>query len=175
MKRTTARRSTFAVPSAVRFTDCSKDRALPSTQSAGLLSFVRYRGLAEGQIVEMNTTPLTDIAPEIFRKRLLVEGFFAVVVTEETLRGYFTRITSGLGLRTYGDPIIHRTNGAGKNINEGFDGFVPLIDSGIYISVWVNPRFLSTIIYTCGEFDAEKAVSLVKEIFQLSDYQAAIF
>ena len=123
----------------------------------------------------MNTTPLTNIAPEIFRKRLLVEGYFKVEVTEDILRGYFSRITSGLGLRTYGEPIIHRTNGAGKDVNEGFDGFVPLVDSGIYIGVWMNPKFLSTIIYTCGEFDEEKAVSLVEEIFELSDYQSAIF
>jgi hypothetical protein len=123
----------------------------------------------------MNTTPLTNIAPEIFRKRLLVEGYFDVEVNEESLRDYFSRITTGLGLRTYGEPIIHKTSGAGKEVNEGFDGFVPLIDSGIYISVWVNPKFLSTIIYTCGEFDADKAVSLVKEIFRLSDFQSAIF
>ena len=123
----------------------------------------------------MNTTPLTNIAPEIFRKRLLVEGYFRVQVTEDSLREYFSRLTSELGLRTYGDPIIHRTNGAGKDVNEGFDGFVPLIDSGIYISVWVNPKFLSTIIYTCGEFDAEKAVNVVTEIFQLSDFQSANF
>ena len=123
----------------------------------------------------MNTTPLTDIAPEIFRKRLLVEGYFTVAVTEDILRDYFSRITSKLGLRTYGDPIIHKTSGAGKEVNEGFDGFVPLIDSGIYIAVWVKPKFLSTIIYTCGEFDEHKAVSLVKEIFRLSDFQSAIF
>ena len=123
----------------------------------------------------MNTTPLTNIAPEIFRKRLLVEGYFGVTVSEDSLRDYFSRITAELGLRTYGDPIIHRTSGAGKEVNEGFDGFVPLVDSGIYIGVWVNPKFLSTIIYTCGEFDADKAVSLVKEIFSLSDFQSAIF
>ena len=123
----------------------------------------------------MNTTPLTNIAPEIFRKRLLVEGYFGVTVTEDSLRDYFSRITVELGLRTYGDPIIHRTSGAGKEVNEGFDGFVPLVDSGIYIGVWVNPKFLSTIIYTCGEFDADKAVSLVKDIFRLSDFQSAIF
>ena len=123
----------------------------------------------------MNKTPLTNIAPEVFRKRLLVEGYFTVPVTEDSLRAYFSRITSELGLRTYGEPIIHRTNGAGKDVNEGFDGFVPLIDSGIYISVWSNPKFLSTIIYTCGEFDTEKAVALVKDIFRLSDFQSAIF
>ena len=123
----------------------------------------------------MNTTPLTDIAPEIFRKRLLFEGYFTIDVSDETVVRYFSHITTELGLRTYGDPIVHKTSGAGKEVNEGFDGFVPLIDSGIYISVWVNPRFLSTIIYTCGEFDSEKAIDAVKDFFQVSIFQAAIF
>lgn len=123
----------------------------------------------------MNTTPLTNIAPEIFRKRLLIEGYFGIEVTAQTLEEYFSHITGELGLRTYGAPIIHATSGAGKNVNEGFDGFVPLIDSGIYISVWVNPKFLSTIIYTCGEFDEHKAVELLKEFFQMPEMQTAIF
>lgn len=123
----------------------------------------------------MNRTPLTDIAPDIFRKRLLIEGYFKADVTEEVVREYFAQITSGLGLRTYGPPIIHKTSGAGKDVNEGFDGFVPLIDSGIYIGVWVNPKFVSTIIYTCGEFDADKAVEIVKDFFEMSELQSAIF
>ena len=47
----------------------------------------------------MNTTPLTTIAPEIFRKRLLVEGYFTTDVDEEKLREYFLRITSDLGFQ----------------------------------------------------------------------------
>ena len=74
----------------------------------------------------MNTTPLTNIAPEIFRKRLLIEGFFDIQITAEVLKQYFTHITSELGLRTYDEPIIHATSGQGKTVNEGFDGFVPL-------------------------------------------------
>lgn len=123
----------------------------------------------------MNTTPLTDIAPDIFRKRLLIEGYFKAEVTEESLTNYFADITGKLNLKTYGAPIIHRTSGEGKSVNEGFDGFVPLVDSGIYIGVWVNPKFLSTIIYTCGEFDADKALEAVKDFFQLSEFQSAIF
>ena len=123
----------------------------------------------------MNSTALTNIAPEIFRKRLLIEGYFGIEVTAQTLSDYFSHITSELGLRTYGAPIIHATSGQGKTVNEGFDGFVPLVDSGIYIAVWVNPKFLSNIIYTCGEFDEHKAVDVVKEFFQLRELQAAIF
>ena len=123
----------------------------------------------------MNRTPLTTVAPDIYRKRLLIEGYFGVDVSEETLRSYFTMITTGLGLRTYGPPTVHRTSGEGRDVNEGFDGFVPLVDSGIYIGVWVKPRFLSTIIYTCGPFDEDRALALVRNYFQLSEHQAAIF
>ena len=123
----------------------------------------------------MNKKPLTSIAPEVFRKRLLIEGYYHIDVTSEIVSDYFSQITGQLNLRTYGDPIIHKTSGAGKDANEGFDGFVPLIDSGIYISVWVNSHFLSTIVYTCAEFDENRAVEIVKDFFQLSDFEAAIF
>lgn len=123
----------------------------------------------------MNRTPLTTIAPDIFRKRLLIEGYFGIDVTAETLRAYFRDFTSALGLRTYGDPIIHRTSGEGKDVNQGFDGFVPLVDSGIYIAVWLKPRFLSTIVYTCGPFEEDRAVGLVRDFFALTRHEAAIF
>jgi S-adenosylmethionine decarboxylase len=123
----------------------------------------------------MNRIALTSIAPEIYRKRLLVEGYFRSEVTHESLAAYFERITRELGLRTYGEPIIHRTSGEGKAANEGYDGFVPLIDSGIYIAAWINPRFLSTVIYTCADFDEDRAVEVVREFFQLASHEAAIF
>ena len=123
----------------------------------------------------MNRTALTEIAPEIFRKRLLVEGFFEIDVTEQTISEFFQTVTTGLGLRTYGAPIVHKTSGKGKDVNEGYDGFVPLIDSGIYIGVWLNPRFMSTIIYTCAPFDEDRAVSIVSDFFQLREHEAAIF
>lgn len=123
----------------------------------------------------MNRTALTSLAPEIFRKRLLVEGYFRRDVSADTLRTYFARVTEALGLRTYGDPIVHRTSGQGRELNEGYDGFVPLVDSGIYVAVWVNPRFLSTIIYTCGPFEEERAVEIVRDFFDLAEHEAAIF
>lgn len=123
----------------------------------------------------MKKMPVTTIAPEIFRKRLLIEGYFEKNIDAEKIENYFAHVTKELGLRTYGDPIIHSTGGVGKEMNQGFDAFVPLIDSGIYIGVWTNPRFLSTILYTCAEFDENRAVTLVKEFFGLSEFQSAVF
>ena len=123
----------------------------------------------------MNRAPLTTIAPHVFRKRLLVEGFFSRQIGEEVLREYFAHLTGSLGLRTYGEPVVHATSGRGKAVNEGYDGFVPLVDSGIYIAVWVNPRFFSTILYTCADFDEDRAVRLVCDFLGATEHQAAIF
>lgn len=123
----------------------------------------------------MHRTALTAIAPEIYRKRLLVEGYYGIDVAEAEVRDYFARITGDLGLRTYGEPIVHRTSGAGKAANEGYDGFVPLIDSGIYVAVWTGPRFVSTVIYTCADFDEDRAVAIVRDFFSLTEHEAAVF
>ena len=116
------------------------------------------------------------LAPEIFRKRLLLEGFFTrAPLNAEVLRDYFTFITGQLGLRTYGEPIVHETSGEGKAVNQGFDAFVPLIDSGIYVCVWSGPRFLSVILYTCAEFDAVRASDLTREFFRLTEWDSTLF
>lgn len=123
----------------------------------------------------MNRTPVTGIAPQIFRKRLLVEGFFGREVEADVIQAYFDRITDELDLTTYGPAVIHRTSGQGSEINEGFDAFVPLVESGIYIAVWLNARFLSTVIYSCARFDEDTAVDVVREFFELIEHEAAVF
>lgn len=116
------------------------------------------------------------LAPEIFRKRLLGEGYFArETLDAEVIRAYFTFITGHLGLRTYGEPIVHDMSGQGKAINEGYDAFVPLIDSGIYLCVWSGPRFASVILYTCADFDEARATELTREFFAMTQWEMALF
>jgi len=111
---------------------------------------------------------MKNIAPGIFRKRLLIEGYYTVEVTEKTIKNFFSHITAELSLRTYGEPIVHATSGIGKELNQGYDAFVPLIDSGIYIGVWVNEKFLSLIIYTCKDFDEKIALKKTKTFFGIN-------
>jgi hypothetical protein len=116
------------------------------------------------------------IAPEIFRKRMLVEGYFERdEVTERTILDYFAFITSALSLRAYAEPIVHKTSGEGKVASEGYDAFVPLVASGIYVCVWSVPRFVSCILYTCAEFDEAKATELTSEFFRLSELDSFVF
>ena len=109
-----------------------------------------------------------DLAPDIFRQRLLVEGFFTRSVDEEVIRTYLFDVADHLSLRTYAPPIIFAPDtGMGRDENAGYDAFVPLIDSGISGYFWTGPRFLSIVFYTCKGFDAEAAVSFTRDYFAI--------
>ncbi|MGH8991899.1 MAG: S-adenosylmethionine decarboxylase [Acidimicrobiia bacterium] len=112
---------------------------------------------------------MRDLAPEITRQRLLLEGHFTITVDEASLRRFLIDLPAALGLHTYGDPTVFASAGLGRDQNQGYDAFIPLIDSGISLYVWSAARFLSLIVFTCREFDTEAAVSFTRDWFSLSD------
>ena len=118
---------------------------------------------------------MKNLAPHIFRKRMLLEGFFDIEVNEQTLIDFFRFITKELQLKTYGDANVHATGGVGKETNQGYDAFVPLIDSGIYIGVWSNQKFLSMVIYTCKEFDEATAHRKTIDFFKMPEAEFKLF
>lgn len=111
---------------------------------------------------------MKNIAPHITRQRLLLEGFFSIDVTKEVLSDYLYGIAAHLGLRTYGEPTIFSPSGAGKEDNQGFDAFIPLIDSGISAYIWSTHKFFSIILYTCKIFNKEEALAYTKNYFQVT-------
>ena len=118
---------------------------------------------------------MKKLAPDIVRKRLLIEGFFSSEVSKNTIINYFKTITQKLCLRMYGEPIIFSPEGMGSEANQGYDAFVPLIDSGISLYVWSTKQFLSCIIYTCKDFDSDLAVIATKEFFNMKETDTFLF
>ncbi len=112
---------------------------------------------------------MQDLAPHITRQRLLLEGYYSVPVDRESVSSYLAAVAKHLGLRAYGDPVVHSPFGAGKQENQGFDAFIPLIDSGISLYVWSSQQFFSALLYSCKRFDEAAAVSFTKEFFGASE------
>jgi len=109
---------------------------------------------------------MKNLAPDILRQRLLIEGFYNIEVDKKVIEDFFYSITQYLNLKVYGEPIIFSPGGEGKEENQGYDAFIPLIDSGISLYVWSNSRFFSVILYTCKSFDSQKAISFTKDFFK---------
>jgi S-adenosylmethionine decarboxylase len=106
-----------------------------------------------------------DLAPDILRQRLLLEGYYSAPVDRSAVEGYLTGVAGKLGLRTYGAPIVHTPHGIGKSENQGFDAFIPLIDSGISLYVWSARQFFAAVLFTCKPFDVSEAVEFTRQYF----------
>jgi S-adenosylmethionine decarboxylase len=116
-----------------------------------------------------------DLAPHVLRQRLLVEGYYAVELTRERLAEYLLGVAAHLGLKAYGEPTIHSPAGLGRAENQGFDAFLPLVDSGIAAYVWSSARFFSIVLYTCKRFDEAAAVRYTREFFGADEVESLAF
>jgi S-adenosylmethionine decarboxylase len=112
---------------------------------------------------------MRDLAPTITRQRLLLEGYYATAVDEDTVRSFLDELPARLGLRTYGEATVFAPGGTGREGNQGYDAFVPLIDSGISLYVWTEQQFIALVVFTCKAFDADEAAMFTREFFAMSD------
>ena len=111
---------------------------------------------------------MEDLAPDILRQRLLIEGYYTIAVDEAAIASYFDTLTGALSLRAYGAPTIFAPSGLGRAENEGYDAFIPLIDSGISLYVWTSAKFLAVVVFTCKSFDATNAVQTTRDFFGMT-------
>ena len=118
---------------------------------------------------------MRDLAPGITRQRLLIEGYYGSAVDQSAVERYLTGLAAHLELRTYGSPVVHAPGGAGKAQNQGFDAFIPLIDSGISLYVWSASRFFATVLFTCKHFPVDRAVEFTREFFAASELEHESF
>ena len=111
---------------------------------------------------------MQDLAPGIYRQRLLIEGYYQIDADIDAIERFFDTLLSGLGVRAAGDTLINSSLGMGKEENQGIEAFLPLIESGVALYTWQSSKFLSVIIYTCKAFDEDAALDIVRDFFRLS-------
>ncbi len=118
---------------------------------------------------------MRNLAPDITRIRLLIEGFYTVEVDEDRVRDYLQGVARHLDLSVYGEPVIHSPAGTGSAANQGFDAFIPLIDSGISLYVWSEQAFFSALLYTCKSFDEAAACTYTQRFFAAPEVEHGRF
>lgn len=111
---------------------------------------------------------MKDLAPHITRQRLVIEGIYQTEITQKDIEAFLPSLAKHLNLRTYSDAVIF-SPGDGKEENQGYDAFIPLIDSGISMYVWTTDRFFSIVLYTCKSFSNEEAIAFTKKKLQARD------
>lgn len=101
-----------------------------------------------------------DLAPEIFRQRLVIEGLVDEAIGSEQIVAYLSQLSDELGMITLLAPVTHRSD------RYGWAGWIHWETSGAHFYGWDAPhRFFSVDIYTCKAFDTDHAVDFTARFF----------
>ena len=101
-----------------------------------------------------------DLAPEIFRQRLVIEGVPSTAIDDEAIRTYLSELSDVCGMITLIEPVTHRSE------RFGWAGWIHWETSGSHFYAWERPQlFFSVDIYTCKPFGPEEALDYTARIF----------
>ena len=104
--------------------------------------------LPRHEIVWLERMP-RDLAPQIYRQRLVVEGTCSGPIGADTIKAYLSELSQVCRMRRLIEPVTHRSE------RFGWAGWVHWETSGAHFYAWDKPFvFFSVDIYTCKAFDA---------------------
>jgi S-adenosylmethionine decarboxylase len=92
-----------------------------------------------------------DLAPEILRRRLVVEGTCDTAIDADAIVRYLNGLSVVCSMDVLLEPVTHRSD------RYGWAGWVHWEASGAHFYAWDQPRrFFSVDIYACAPFSAEE-------------------
>lgn len=107
---------------------------------------------------------MKDLAPSIYRQRLIVEGYPARPITDEQISRYLSELSKVLDMTQLLSPVTHRSD------LYGWAGWIHWETSGAHFYAWEQPvLFFSVDIYTCKQFSVEDAVSFTRQFFSTTE------
>ena len=90
-----------------------------------------------------------DLAPDIHRQRLVIEGNVTHTIDAESIVRYLTGLSHVTDMVPLMTPVTHRSD------LYGWAGWIHWETSGAHFYAWEQPRrFFSVDMYTCKAFDA---------------------
>jgi S-adenosylmethionine decarboxylase len=105
-----------------------------------------------------------DLAPEICRQRLVVEGLCPAPIDAEAISSYLSQLSKTIDMITLTEPVTHQSP------LYGWAGWIHWETSGAHFYAWDVPRlFFSVDVYACKPFSAHDVVELTREWFDASN------
>jgi S-adenosylmethionine decarboxylase len=123
-----------------------------------------------GETVELVSHSGADLAPEILRQRVVVEGTCARPIDAEAITRYLDGLSKVCNMDVLLEPVTHRSD------RYGWAGWVHWEASGAHFYAWEQPRlFFSVDIYACAPFSAEDVAAYTRRFFDAADLVAFRF
>ena len=109
-----------------------------------------------------------DLAPNIIRRRLVIEGISEVIFTKENLKAYMIQLSEIMNMTIVSEPIF--------NYDEkyGLSSYMCWKESGMHIYTWEKnleniTNFFSIDIYTCKNFNINDVIEFTSNSFPIKE------
>jgi hypothetical protein len=103
---------------------------------------------------------MKDLAPDIHRQRLVIEGVPLQPITAGDIVEYLTELSVVLDMAALMEPMTH------SSPKFGWAGWIHWETSGAHFYAWDTPKlFFSVDIYTCKQFLDQDAVDFTGKFF----------
>ena len=110
---------------------------------------------------------MNPLCPEIYRQRLVIEGFYTVEMTEESIKLFMVELSALLGMHIVYGPIVMQEAEKLNPKHAGFEAQLVWAESGVNLYTWKTYGFLTLDIYSCKQFDEKLTVRFVKNYFKI--------
>ncbi len=106
-----------------------------------------------------------NLAPQVVRQRVIIEGTTSDVITPEQIADYLTALSKELRMRALQEPYVYQA----EDIGHG--AWIHWISSGAHFYTYnnVSPSLFTVDAYTCKPFSAEQAAAFTKKYLQAQD------
>ena len=118
-----------------------------------------------------------NIAPEIFRKRLIIEGRYNTKITSlnflyNLLLDFTEQIKDSDNiLRGLRGPFVFDYNFDQKtHENSSYDGVILWNENQVISYIWSASNFFTVDLYTCSDFDTSKIIEFVTSKFECTEF-----
>lgn len=113
---------------------------------------------------------MKDLAPTIYRQRLVIEGYPLKPITDVDIKEYLSALSKKIDMHQLIEPVTHRSD------TYGWAGWIHWETSGAHFYAWDQPMlFYSVDIYTCKAFDPGVAIDFTKEFFASDQIESKEF
>jgi hypothetical protein len=141
-----------------------------SSLTASQLAPPQLFGTGARQPVRDRTAEWHDLAPDILRQRLVIEGVPARPVDDALIRSYLSALSRAVDMVQLIEPVTHRSD------LYGWAGWIHWETSGAHFYAWEQPRlFFSVDVYTCKAFDVDTAVAFTRDFLSAGTIVAKSF
>jgi len=112
---------------------------------------------------------MKDLAPNIFRQRLIIEGLYKIEITPLKLEEFMRTLSELLEMTIIYEPIVKNLAENINPIHKGFECVMIWAESGVSLYTWELEKFFTIDIYSCKKYDIDTVANFAKDHFYATE------